>query len=265
MTTSRRGFIALATAGAIGGSWGANVLAVTSASTPFPIAPGKVSPTGPGQKYDAAGNALSYPGNTVLCHLNQPGPRFEAISMIAAALREQVGDANIAWTPPSSYHMTVFDGVTNARRHPGDWPHLLPLDAPQEECDRYVGDRLKTFALELELPIRMVVDPALVTRTSTHFPLRPIDATENTRLRRLRNRISAAIGVRHANHDDYAFHTTLGYYIKPFTASEAQRYQKWWLQAVGELRRRVPVIELGAPEYCLFDSMSEFRTQFLLA
>lgn len=60
-------------------------------------------------------------------------------------------------------------------------------------------------------------------------------------------------------------HITLGYCIKPSIASEEQRCQKRGLQAVGELRRRVPVIELGAPEYCPFDSTSEFSTQFPLA
>jgi len=58
-------------------------------------------------------------------------------------------------------------------------------------------------------------------------------------------------------------HTTIGYYVKPCIASEEQRYQKRGYRPSGS--RRVPVIDLGAPECCLFDSMSEFSTRFLLA
>ena len=35
-------------------------------------------------------------------------------------------------------------------------------------------------------------------------------------------------------------------------------------RAMRALRRHAPVIELGAPEYCLFDTMDDFQTQFLL-
>ncbi|KAF1020976.1 MAG: hypothetical protein GAK30_02130 [Paracidovorax wautersii] len=275
-TAPRRTFLgwtgvsALSAIGAIGAVGAATSTSPALAKNPATdcgqLALGKPSATGPGTKYDAAGHALNFPGNTLICHLNQPGATFTALTDIAAALRAQVGDNNLTWTPPSSYHMTVVDGVTNAGRRPGDWPHLLPLDAPLEDCNRYVADKLRRFDLGMDLPIRMVADETLATQTGTQFLLRPIDAAENARPRDLRNRISQAIGVRHPNHDSYGFHITFAYYIRPFaTVAEERRYQSLWLTAIQELRRRVPVIEMGAPEYCLFDSMNDFKTQFLLA
>lgn len=229
------------------------------------MALGTPSAAGPGNKYDTDGKALRFPGNTILCHLNSPGPTFDALVEISAQLRAGAGDAHIAWTPPSSYHMTVFDGCLDSRRLPGDWPQMLPLDASLQRCNRYLGSRLRKFDLDMELPIRMVADESLATKTSTQFLLRPIDDAENRRLRRLRDRLSEATGVRHANHDSYGFHVTFGYYIKQFAPVDERRYQALWTQSMQELRRRVPVIELGAPEYCLFDTMDEFEVQFLLA
>lgn len=265
MTASRRHFLGLAGTGLAGLTVAARTFASTQGTDCALMALGKPSATGPGKKYDAQGKARLFPGHTIVCHLNQPGPTFTALTEIVAQLRTQVGTRNITWTPPASYHMTVFDGVTNEGRRPGDWPHMLPLDASLEECNRYVGERLRKFDLGLDLPIRMVPDESQAVYTNTQFPLRPIDAAENKRLRDLRDRLVQATGIRHASHDSYGFHSTFGYYIRQFdTLAEERRYQALWLEAIRELRRRVPVIELGAPEFCLFDSMDEFRTQFLL-
>lgn len=270
MNTARRTFLGWAGAGAIGtvGAMASarHTLAQDAATAPGPMALGQPSATGPGTKYDASGQARYFPGNTVICHLNRPGATFTALKEIATALRTQAGDGHITWTPPSSYHMTVFDGVTDAGRQPGDWPHQLPLDASLAECNRHIAQKLQNFDLGIDLPIRMVADEKLAKQTATQFPLRPIDSAENARLRDLRNRISEAIGVRHAHHDSYGFHITFGYYIRAFaTMADEQRYQSLWLAAIQDLRHRVPVIEMGAPEYCLFDSMNDFKTQFLLA
>lgn len=229
------------------------------------MALGIPSAIGIGEKYDTDGRALSFPGNTILCHLNRPSPTVTALAEVAASLRAKVGDGNITWTPPLSYHMTVFDGSLDIRRRAGDWPSALPLNASLDECNRYIGDKLKTFDLGIDLPIRMVADESIATKTDMRFPLRPIDAAESKRLRNLRDRLSEATGIRHANHDSYSFHTTFGYYIHQFqTVAEERRYQNLWLAAIRELRRRVPIIELGAPEYCLFDTMNDFESQFPL-
>lgn len=266
MKTSRRAFLGWAGAGLMGATVAGRAHAKEQAKDCELMALGVPSAIGVGEKYDDDGKALSFPGNTILCHLNQPGPTHTTLAEIAAALRAKVGNKNITWTPPSSYHMTVFDGALDSRRRPGDWPHQLPLDASLDECNHYVGERLKQFDIGMDLPIRMVADEALATRTNMQFPLRPINDAENKRLRNLRDRLTEATGIRHPNHDSYGFHSTFGYYIRQFeTVAEERRYQGLWLDAIRELRRRVPVIELGAPEYCLFDTMDEFKMQFLLA
>lgn len=265
MKTSRRTFINWTGTSLLSAGLSGAARAELQAQGTERIALGTPAPVGVGEKYDASGKALPFLGNTILCHVHHANPAHTVLTEVTAGLRAKLGDGNITWTPPPSYHMTLFDGALDTRRRPGDWPHLLPLNASLDACNSYIGDKLKAFDLGMELPIRMVVDEGLATKTDMHYPLRPVDAAEGQRMRRLRDRLSEATGVRHANHDSYQFHATFGYYIRPFDSMSAERhYQELWLAAIREIRRRMPVIEFGAPEYCLFDTMDDFKVQFLL-
>ena len=228
-----------------------------------PLPPAKPADVGPGKKFSADGTVQHYPGNTIICHIPKSGV-FDELKRVIEALRVDLGTQNLSWLPPESYHMTVFDGVTNAYRRPGDWPQMLPLDASMDACNSYVAKRLRKLDLGFVPPIRMVVNAGDVSRLPGSFPLRPVDAAENNSLRELRDRIALAIGVRHENHDSYRFHTTFAYYVRPFAADEDANYQLAYVKAAQRLRKAVPVIELNAPEYCLFEDMAAFRTQFIL-
>jgi hypothetical protein len=226
-----------------------------------PVIPADV---GPDKKFAADGKVQRYPGNTVLCHVPKQSEAFAELGRACEALRAEAGVQNLSWLPPDSYHMTVFDGATDAYRRPGDWPQMLPLDAGMDACNRYLAKRLRKFDLGFDPPIRMVVDEREFPGGYTLIPLRPIDARENRRLRDLRDRISAVTGVRHSNHDSYRFHISFAYYVRQFTPDEEANYQLALARTVQRLRKALPVIELAAPEYCLFEDMFAFRTQFLL-
>lgn len=265
MKTSRRTFINWTGTSLLSAGLSGAPRAEPQAQGAERIALGTPTPVGIGEKYAASGKALLFPGNTILCHVHHANPVHAVLTEVTAALQAKLGDKKIAWTPPPSYHMTLFDGSLDTRRRPGDWPHMLPLNASLEACNIYIGHKLKAFNLGMELPIRMVVDEELATKTDMHYPMRPVDAAEGQRVRRLRDRLSESTGIRHANHDSYQFHATFGYYIQPFDSLAAERrYQELWLAAIREIRRRMPVIELGAPEYCLFNTMDDFQVQFLL-
>jgi hypothetical protein len=67
-----------------------------------------------------------------------------------------------------------------------------------------------------------------------------------------------------AGHDAYRFHITLGYLIRwldPAEDADYRRALKTWREG---LAKRCPVIELGAPEYCILADMYAFRRQFYL-
>jgi hypothetical protein len=80
-------------------------------------------------------------------------------------------------------------------------------------------------------------------------------------LRRLRDRLSELLHIRHPAHDAYGFHVSLAYVIRSLpemVKTELQALLDAYLPTMpGE-------IQFGAPEFCLFDDMFEFRRQFYL-
>lgn len=230
-----------------------------------PLITGKPADTGPGKKFGTSGEVLPFPGNTIICHLPPSSTTLKEVSAAWQHLQDMTGDANITWLPPGSYHVTIFEGVVDAIRRPGDWPHGLPLNAPLEQCHRYLADRLRQFDLGLTLPLRFVIDDTPRQKIRTAIPLKCIDDAEARKLSDLRNRLSAATGIRQGNHDNYGFHSTGGYYVKQFGDCEAIAYQKNFDAMLSQLKKTLPVIELGSPEFTLFKDMSNFETQFKLA
>jgi hypothetical protein len=264
--THRRRFLKATCLGFGGAVVGSRVSAVESAAcTDVPAA--RIVSVGPGQKFSSDGKVQRYPGNTVICHIPRPGACFDELGKTYATLRREIGSEvarKFTWLPPDSYHVTIFDGVTNAFRLPGDWPQMLPLDASMDVCDQYVGERLRTLTLGFDPPLRLVIDEGAIAGSLGTVPLRPIDEAENARLRDLRDRISAATGVRHAGHDSYRFHTSFAYYVSQFKPQEEKDYRAKFVNSVRRLRDAVPVLELGAPEYCLFEDMFAFHRQFFI-
>lgn len=219
---------------------------------------------GPGKKFSSEGKVQHYAGNTIICPIAAPNPAFAELCKAYEALRASVNAANLAWLPTSSYHSTIFDGAADAYRRPGEWPQMLPLDASMDACNKYVGEHLQHMRAGITPPIRMTVDLDEADSVRTVVILKPVDAAENRRLRKLRDELSLATGIRHANHDDYRFHTSFAYYVRRFSAADEATYLAAYSRMLRRLSSKLPVIELGSPEYCLFNDMFAFPPQFAL-
>ena len=228
---------------------------------------------GPGLKFAASGQAQVFPGYTLICHVPRPGAAFDALCEARDLLRsEAVFRRKLTWMPEHSYHMTVCDllNVGHDRRG-SSWPAGVPTDASLASAGEHIAKLLRRFELEATPPYRMVVDEEDMHQAifangvlRTVVPWRPIDAAEHARMYSLRDKIFAAIGIRHAQQDSYRFHTTLAYPIDRLTAAEADDYRLAFPLAMQRLRRRLPVLEFGAPEFCRFESMYLFEKQFEL-
>lgn len=231
---------------------------------------GKRRPTAEvGRKFRADGRVGAFHGNTIVCHVPQQGEDaacFNALLDIYRDLPAQPFAASITALPPSSYHMTLFDGANETARVAGLWPPGLPLDSSIEECHREVGRRLEGFALDTQLPIRMRVDREGVGMggNALAIPLLPVDDAENARLRHLRDRLSAATGIRSPRHDQYRFHISLAYVLWELSATEAQAVREAMRDWMAMVAAASPVILLDAPEFCTFKDMFAFnRVRYL--
>jgi len=257
MDESRRRFLQLT-----------GLTAVSSSAAYAENSPGE--PPAIGVKFDRQGGVLPLVGNTLVCHFEQQGP----IASLFNAMLDIYRDGprydfmkKVALLPPSSYHMTIFSGADELNRKLPLWPAGVPVDAGMADCHAAVGAQLRRFKLDCTLPLRMKVDVSEPAQGERPLRLRlsPIDAAENAKLRRLRDRLSEHLGIRSDDHATYQFHTTIGYLIRWLTPAEIMEFRVALRKWTENVAARAPVIELGAPEYCVFPDMYAFHREFYLA
>ena len=113
------------------------------------------------------------------------------------------------------------------------------------------------------LPFRLRATAPLPKWGAGVLALEPINATEECKLRALRDRLADALQLRTPDHDAYVFHITLAYVIDwPGAADE-----ELMAEVYAALRDRVNTmgpIELGPPEYCVFDDMFAFQRRLFV-
>jgi len=254
---TRRNWIAL------GGS------ALAGLSLLAPMAPVLATPRTVGHKFLANRQVHAFAGNTVICHVPQQDAGFAAFDALLDIYREFPAQAfmeKVAVLPPSSYHMTVLGCADDEHRTAGVWPRDVPTDATMAQCDAALAGKLALFDLGCALPLRMRVDTQRAGPTEgLRIEMVPVDAAEEAKLRRLRDRLSEATGIRAPDHDSFTFHLSLGYLVADLTADERKAFEAARRRWHADLARKVPVWNLGAPEFCTFRDMYAFRRRFYIA
>ena len=98
-----------------------------------------------GIRYDAAGNFLFEPGNTIVCHLARRSASEAAVLQVRERLLALPGADCLAFTPAASLHMTLFQGVVDTRRKHPYWPADIPVHLGIDEMTRRMMTRLDGF------------------------------------------------------------------------------------------------------------------------
>ena len=236
--------------------------------TPAPTAPTPTIPSRDTQlKFNSDGTRRPFAGNTVICHLTAQSVMRDAM----VALRDELAVApfchKLGLTSPDSYHMTIFPGANDLSRTATGWPLYVPFDAPIEECNRLVGERMAKVRLNCELPLRVRIDQAatLAYHTACTMRMVPLDSAENAKLRHIRDTLADVYGFRLQDHDQYEFHITMSYQVATFSAQEHTLYREMLKTHLKSIVEAAPTVELGVPEYCIFPDMFRFNPQKLLA
>lgn len=210
-----------------------------------------------GRRYDRAGTFQPEPGNTIVCHLIKDSPYEQAIIDARARYLAMPEAGQFAFTPISSLHMTLFQGIIEYRRRMPFWPADIPLDTPISEMTEIFFDRLKSFP---------VMDPFRVQVSRA----RPVGLTlegaeENDRqaMKAWRDAFADILGYRHPDHDSYEFHITFCYVIDRLEDNALPGWQRMLDGVATELRERIPVIELRPPAFCTFEDMNHFEERLV--
>lgn len=206
-----------------------------------------------GIRYDTTGRFLTERGNTVVCHLVEGSEPAAAILEARTRYTTMPGADKLAFTAPSSLHMTLFQGIIETRRALPYWPGDVPVETPVDDMTGIFMDRLahfrsgKVFAVEVKhaTPLGLVVDG--------------VTDEDRAVLKDWRDRLADLLGYRHPDHETYAFHITFAYMIERFDDETLSAWIPFLEEVAADIRRRAPVIELRAPAFCAFDDMNHFE------
>ncbi|MEZ2332451.1 DUF1868 domain-containing protein [Mesorhizobium sp. RCC_202] len=215
-------------------------------------------PTHLGTRYDASGNFLLEPGNTVVSHLVSGSPSEAAVLEVRERMLAMPDADRLAFTPVSSLHMTLFQGIIEYRRRLPYWPSDVPLDTSIDDMTRLYLQRLDGFEGRGAFNVKVVeVVPTGLTVDG---------ATEEDRLvmKAWRDALSVPFGYRHPDHDNYRFHITFAYQLRRFADERAGAWQELFDDSLALLEREAPVIELRQPAFCNFKDMKHFEELLVL-
>ncbi|MHC2482341.1 DUF1868 domain-containing protein [Rhizobium leguminosarum] len=214
------------------------------------------NPTPPvhlGSRYRKVGGFLPEAGNTIVCHLEKGSQTQTALIEAREKYLAMPEAPQFLFTPISSIHMTLFEGVIETRRRQDSWPGDLPLDTPIEDMTALMAARLEGLSM---------FDPFKVAIVDARPSGLLVDgATENDRrvMRAWRNALADLLGYRQPSHEEYKFHMTFAYAIERLEDEALPRWQAMLDEVADDIRRKAPVLELTPPAFCVFEDMNHFH------
>lgn len=216
--------------------------------------PDGISLPGEGGKFSTDGTVQPWPGNTFVCHVRADSAAHDTIR----AMQEEVKMSRFArfftFLPPSSFHMTVFQGCTPATQEPALMPHR---GAPGMRRDALSG-------LILDAVRDVTFDPAPRARMIDLYCGKSLTVTGaepegEAPLRAMRETLRRATGIEQPDFDDYVFHITMAYLIDWLTEPTARALVEFSADMTSRYAPPLAEIALGPVEFCNFESMHHFQ------
>lgn len=204
-----------------------------------------------GKRYSTT-KFLPEAGNTVVCALDLQDSSHQLILNARALMMALPQAEHFIFTPVSSLHMTVFDGVIETERARGSWPEGMDTSLPIKKVSQALVPRLKDFSAPEGF------DVAIQAMRPTGLVLRGATSDDEAKMRAWREGLTAPFGFRRKTHDSYQFHMTFGYPLKWLSPDVLPVWQVALDELLGELKQNLPVISLEAPAFCEFADMTAF-------
>jgi len=230
---------------------------------PKPGFPHNLYPRWIGHKFTPDGHILPYPGNGVLSPLEPTSALYQSLHALLADMQEQEWARLYTFLPPSSWHMTTYEGISDQIRKPKEWPGHLPLDSSLNSCHAHVATRLADFEHGLgDAEVEITVAGFESLAEGIALKLVPVKSEGERALRDLRDRLSERLNMRHPGHDAYSFHMGMGYLLKHLSEEEEAKIAEFLR---GWQARLPKSFMLSVPEFVVYDDMLAFRRVFWLA
>jgi hypothetical protein len=212
-----------------------------------------------GIRYDAEGRFLAEPGNTIVCHLVSGSLSESVLQAVRRQMMSMPGAECLAFTPESSLHMTLFQGIIDSRREPVYWPAGVSLQKPVPDLTRLMMSRLDGFDGPGPFRIRPVA------LKPTGITVAGLTEDDDACLAAWRDALADRLGYRHPDHDRYSFHITFAYPIRGIPDQFAEPWRRFMAAGFERLAGEASIIELAPPAFCRFKDMTRFEELLVLA
>lgn len=218
------------------------------------VRPPSISLPAGGGKFTTDGCVQIWPGNTFICHIDRTSDAYRHILELQEEVKQSRFSQFFTFLPPSSFHMTVFEGISPVSVPGNGWPDGVPTGASRDAVSRVLLERVEPLVLPRSYRIK--IDGFFAGHSLT---VSGADEAEEQALRQTRRTLSEATGIAFEAFDDYVFHITLAYLVEWLSEKTARELAAFGAEAGRRFRERVATIELGAVEFCDFDSMHHFE------
>jgi hypothetical protein len=208
-----------------------------------------------GEKFHEDGSVRAFPGNTVISKVMPDMPLYSGLMEAQKQLKAVGFSRKYAFLLPSSFHMTIMEGLCEQVRTPEQWSTKLALHLSMDEVNQFMRDCFARMSPPHMLTMRIVEG---TFAQSLVFILEPADAETAQGLKGFREQFSRETGIRFSDHDTYTYHIALAYNLITLTALEDILIQKEQQEIQRALSVANPVIKLGKPRLTYFENMFQF-------
>lgn len=216
--------------------------------------PGGISLPGGGGKFHSDGSVQHWPGNTFICHIDRNSAAFEAIRALQEEIKRSEFNRFFTFLPPTSFHMTVFQGTSPATKPGAGWPDGLDWPLARDAVSAEIIERIRNVDLPPSRTIRFVDLFAAHSLTVTGAT-----AEQEEGLRTARRALREATRIPQADFDRYVFHISLAYLIDWVSEPLARDIVAYSVDQTERFRPLIGEITLGHVEFCNFDTMHHFE------
>lgn len=216
--------------------------------------PGGISLPGQGGKFNTDGSVQRWPGNTFICHVDAQSAAHKHLR----ALQEEIKMSRFArfftFLPPSSFHMTVFEGVSPGVTDTAFIPHGANAEMTRDELSANILQSIDDIYLEPAQSVQMVsLFCAQGLRVSR------VGELGDGPLREARDTLRTATGISPSAFAEYKFHITLAYLLEWLTEPTAKAVVSFSNELAERYAKDLSSIPLGPVEFCNFETMHHFE------
>ena len=208
-----------------------------------------------GRKFQKDGTANEFPGNTFICHIPKDSPQFPYLLKLREIMQSQPWAAKYSFLPPSSFHMTIFEGVCDQARKSSRWTSQLPLDAPLEKVDELLLGKWDKITKPSSFTMKA---RKLSIFNGITLQLLPESDAVNLEIRKFRDLLSEEYGIRGPGHNSYHFHISFAYLIVKLSFSEKRKTSKFMKEYTKKISEELGIVKTSVPELTFFSDMTDF-------